>query len=279
LKKRFLLSINIPTFGRNVILQNLLIRVFESIEKLDPKLHEKVIVQVFDNHSPEAISTEPFRSLMDGLSVEFRYLRRSRNLGGDENLSLAAEAGKIAEFVWVLGDDDLPSTWSVSYILYRILTEENLGLIYLIGEPAGWENLTEFPRAFASYLELIKFFAAFPVFHPGERGINPVLGQTLVSANVYRSDLYSREMYEFVKNVLNPCLGVGVNFAHMYAIVKSLIDQPSFAVELSPIRAIEAYKLDSSKDVVQIRDINTLYAAYMNFIRYHGGVGGYKWRA
>ena len=245
---------------------------------IDPKLHEKVIVQVFDNHSPESISTGSFRSLMDGLSVEFRYLRRPRNLGGDANLSLAAEAGKIADFTWVLGDDDLPAIWSVGYIADQILSRDSLGLIYLGGDPGGWEKVIEVPRTFDSYLDLIKFFSVFPVFQSGAMGINPVLGQTLVSANVYKSDLYSSDMYSFVRDVLNPCLGVECNFSHMYAVIKSLIDQPSFTVHMSPIRALEAVKLGSSKDEAQNRFINTLYVTYMNFIRYHGGVGGYKWR-
>jgi len=209
------------------------------------------------------------------LTIEIRVIRNSRNIGGDENLALAAQLGQAADFTWIVGDDDLPAIWSVGYVLQQIESIPNLGLAILLGPPDGWDALLPLPHIFDNYKQVINFFSNFSVFPTESRGINPILGHTLISCNVYRSDCYSSQIFEFVQDILNPSIGLPINFCHMYSTIHTLLKRDDYRILFSHPYAIEAVKLNPSNDQEQLVHIKTIYHTYINYIRHYAGGYGF----
>ncbi len=131
------LTIAIPTYNRLSCLTLLLNSVSAQFLKA-PRLNNEVEVLVMDNASSDGTAEylDKFAQIPN-----FRSKRQVRNLGSDANITDCFEEAS-GEYVWIIGDDDLPMLGSILLVLEFVSAEE-VDLLYL---PAQWEfcELTEF---------------------------------------------------------------------------------------------------------------------------------------
>jgi hypothetical protein len=261
------LSINIPTFNRPDHLKSLCNRLADCIRNLRLEDRKTIRIQIFDNCSSLYPPLETLLKEFLGLGCEFVFKRHPENYGGDENISLCGAASSDSKYTWVLGDDDLPSVWSVEHVLDLTRKIPDVGLVILTEDHTKWEEVLPVPAKFKNYKSLIEYFKPYPI-HDRDKGVNPVLCHTLISANVFLSSIYRKDIYFFVRDIMNPALGLPANFCHMYAIVPELLNQGHLSVVVSKDKALESTKL-IAKDGVdgQEKFIRAIYATYMNYIR------------
>jgi hypothetical protein len=105
-----LLTIAIPTFDRNADLAR-------TVRVLLPQLRPGVLLVIRDNASPVPVS-ETLAPLVDG-NESVEVVRNRFNIGGDANVLRCIETCQT-EWLWVLGDDDLPAPDAVDRIALDI---------------------------------------------------------------------------------------------------------------------------------------------------------------
>jgi hypothetical protein len=117
------LTIAIPTFDRPAALRR-------TLSALRPQLTDAVHLLVLDNCSPTPV-VEAQAEVLAGLSPGgYTVVRHPINIGGDANAMRCFElAAARAEWVWVLGDDDLPTPDAVRTLLAD--TQANPDCFYL----------------------------------------------------------------------------------------------------------------------------------------------------
>lgn len=96
-----LLSIVIPTYNRDSILESLLSELARQSASLPAGTLEVVVL---DNASSDRTGTV-CRDI-GGRLPGFRYIRNTVNIGADENVLLCPQAG-TGEWLWIFGDDDI----------------------------------------------------------------------------------------------------------------------------------------------------------------------------
>lgn len=117
------LSICITTYNRAEWLRVCLL----NLARLIPEPREEIEILVVDNtstdHTPEIV--EPYVRRSD-----FRSIRNRENVGMLGNLRVTADAAR-GEYVWIIGDDDLPAPGSIEAIIAAIENNDDAALIYL----------------------------------------------------------------------------------------------------------------------------------------------------
>lgn len=116
------LTVAIPTFNRNEILRN-------NVIKLASQLREDCELLILDNSSPVPVE----QSLEDVLQilpsyVRVRIIRNRENFGGNENILRCIEYAD-GDFVWLLGDDDAPINSCIENIMYEIERNSDLRVL------------------------------------------------------------------------------------------------------------------------------------------------------
>lgn len=103
---RPLLTISIPTFDRNEIL-------LQTVTALLPQLGPDVTLVIRDNASPQ-----PVALTLSALASEadIQITRNPWNIGGSANVLRCLETCET-EWLWILGDDDVPDADAVSRVL------------------------------------------------------------------------------------------------------------------------------------------------------------------
>lgn len=113
-----LVTIAIPTFNRRDAL-------LRTIDALRPQITEKFCVIILDNHSDCPVS-----EYVEG-SEQIRIIRNAVNIGGNPNIMRCFEVCQT-EWLWVIGDDDLPAPDALNNILAEINeTPEACGINFL----------------------------------------------------------------------------------------------------------------------------------------------------
>ena len=105
-----MLTIAIPTYNRNI-------EVAETIASVLPQLSEVCNLLIIDNHSDIAVSKsldEKNIKIEDRPNV--RLIRNGINVGSQANLLRCIELCET-EWLWILGDDDIPCSDAVGLIL------------------------------------------------------------------------------------------------------------------------------------------------------------------
>ncbi len=123
IQPRPLLSICISTYNRAdwiaVGLKNLVAMI--------PVPRADVEILICDNtstdHTPEVVQPYVGRS-------DFTYIRNEKNVGMLGNLRVTSQNAR-GQYIWVLGDDDLPFPESIDNIINCINTDPNLAMVYL----------------------------------------------------------------------------------------------------------------------------------------------------
>ena len=124
--KRFrkpVLSLCITTYNRAGWLRHSLFAALQ----VTAALADIVEVLVVDNASTDE-TADVVRSHID--SPNLRYVRNAANVGMLGNLKVTANEAR-GEYVWVIGDDDIPIPGAVERILWAIATLGDVPLIYL----------------------------------------------------------------------------------------------------------------------------------------------------
>lgn len=132
-----LLTLAIPTFNRLSCLQLLLNSLICQINSL-PNLSERLEILVCDNASIDG--TDAYLKEIE--STPFvRVITQCENRGGDNNIIDCFE-NSLGEYVWIIGDDDLPMKGCIASIL-DLLSSNNIDLLYM---PSRFEfgDLTTF---------------------------------------------------------------------------------------------------------------------------------------
>jgi glycosyltransferase involved in cell wall biosynthesis len=115
------LTIAIPTYNRASYLERLLGRISDCDLT-------SISILVLDNHSTDNTG-EVVRGFAEGkLKERLIYRANTANIGGDANIARCFEASD-SEWVWVLGDDDLPVEGCTEIIMRAI--QANKDCIYI----------------------------------------------------------------------------------------------------------------------------------------------------
>ena len=229
------LSICIPTYNRARYLRELLPAILNQVDV------GGVEVVVSDNASTDD-TAEYLRTIKHPC---FRWWTNEENIGGDRNfLKCVAEAK--GEYIWLLGDDDLLPNDSVARVL-DILRDNNPALLVSADKDVA-------PRMYEDYCAMLKVV-----------GDDVALSHTLISANVFRRELF--DMNLAVEKLW-------VQYAHMFGIMSHMVGRkvgimPRF-VETRPVRADFA-KFPSCLCVKQ--------AVYMWFLAKHFDMPRFRRRA
>ncbi|MFA6312426.1 MAG: glycosyltransferase family 2 protein [Sterolibacterium sp.] len=120
------LSIYIPTFNRAACLRQLLGEIEDQLKEI--KNRNDIEIVVSDNASQD--NTEEVIREAKCKGVVDLYIRNDVNVGPDRNF-LAAGRLTSGRYVWLLCDDDLPSTNSLQEVMSLIANYSNLGMFYL----------------------------------------------------------------------------------------------------------------------------------------------------
>jgi glycosyltransferase involved in cell wall biosynthesis len=104
------LTIAIPTFNRMAQLERVL-------RRLAPQLDDRCDILVLDNAS--AIPVAPMVADVLPAGTGVRVLRHRTNIGAHANIHRAIELAE-GKWVWVLGDDDLPTEDAIARIFAAI---------------------------------------------------------------------------------------------------------------------------------------------------------------
>ncbi len=112
------LTIAIPTFNRNEILKR-------NIQFLLPQITEQCNVLIIDNCSDVPIK-ETLTELLDTYpSLHIKVERNKVNIGGNANILRCIEYCET-EWLWILGDDDIPKPNAVETIFYDLQSNKNI---------------------------------------------------------------------------------------------------------------------------------------------------------
>ena len=232
------LSICIPTFNRLRFLKELMPSILRQLAAVPVGEVELV---VSDNASTDG-TAEYLRSLGD---PHLRWWTNDENIGGDRNFLKCVAEAKGA-YVWLFGDDDLMPEGSVARVLDFLRRDKPALLISVDGD-------TE-PRLYGDYCELLK-----------DMGDDLVLAHTLISANVFKRELFDMDL---------AVDKLWVQYAHMFGIMsrmpgRAIGAMPRF-VDTRPVRA-EFAKYPSCLCVKQ--------AIYMWFLAKRFGLPRFRRRA
>lgn len=126
-----ILTIAVPTFNRAVYLRRLLGNL--EIQLAVNSLGERVKVLVLDNHSTDETQATVYYYKKRNPSWEYR--RHAYNLGADLNF-LSAFENSETEYLWIMGDDDLPRANLIDRVV-SLLDSEHPDTVYL---KPSWHN-------------------------------------------------------------------------------------------------------------------------------------------
>ena len=106
-----MLTIAIPTYNRNKELVSLL-------TALVPQLDDSIKLIILDNHSYIPVEESILKSGLGNISC-LQIIRNSVNIGGAANILKCLEVCET-KWVWILGDDDVPSPNAIKIIKEKI---------------------------------------------------------------------------------------------------------------------------------------------------------------
>lgn len=110
-----ILSICIPTYNRQPLLQETLDCLIREISGIDEK--DAVELCIVDNHSPDST-----HAMLERYAAQYRFVRIFKNeinLGPDANFLLVLSKAQ-GEYLWLFGDDDLVAPGSVSFVMQQL---------------------------------------------------------------------------------------------------------------------------------------------------------------
>jgi glycosyltransferase involved in cell wall biosynthesis len=138
-----ILSIVIPSYDRNQILE-------KSLSQLSVQLTDDVSVLVIDNCSPQPVNVD--KSLKN-----VKVIRNNINIGGNGNIIRCFEMCE-SDWIWVLGDDDMPMENAIQSALVAIKEHPNSLIINFSTVNAFTRNTELFGRGIDEFLKKLDDF-------------------------------------------------------------------------------------------------------------------------
>ena len=123
-----MLTIYIPTHNRFKYLQLLLSSLFLELDE-NPLISTNIIIKIFNNRSTD--NTEKYLNSIARPNVS--VYNRENNIGGNANIADSINNCET-EYLWILGDDDIPHRGLLAQIVHY-LSNQKPNLLYL---PASW---------------------------------------------------------------------------------------------------------------------------------------------
>lgn len=186
------LSICIPTYNRIRYLKEILAMIAPQLQSLQDGQCEFLVI---NNASTDG--TGEFLADYATTHPILRYINNRENIGGDRNFLKCIRESK-GEYIWLVGDDDIVNPNAVQTII-NLLTKYHPGL--LIAAEHAKNNVT----VYNDYREcVLKEQAPSGEF---------VIDHTLISANIFRRDLFD---LDFAETKLH------LSYAHMFGLMKKL---------------------------------------------------------
>ena len=148
--KQPLLSICIPTWNREKILQDSLNRFKEQLTEINA---DDIELYVSDNASTDSTPNVVRRFIEQGLPIT--YNRNSENVGAARNFIRCIQWSK-GKYIWLLGDDDFLQPGALKLIV-DTLKKSDFGLLHLYAlgskreEPQIIDNVKEFIHKVSYY--------------------------------------------------------------------------------------------------------------------------------
>lgn len=198
------LSIAIPTRNRAAYLRDLL-GAFEAQIRESGVTPDDVRLYISDN-----AATDGTPQLCEALAARLphvQYSRNPQNIGPARNVRRCARlaAGRHG---WMLGDDELLEPGALSNVLATLDREPDLGLLLLFD--TRYDSRLPRPSRYATYRG---YAAACARLNP-----HALIETTLVSSNVYRTDLFDHALAE---------ASDGTDFPHSYGWAAGLMRTPA----------------------------------------------------
>ena len=211
-----LLAINIPTYERLESFSSIMIELENEINSLEEADKKTIEINVFENNSTVASQKRILCEEIEGRSgIRIRFEENKTNIGADRNiLQCCTTSINAATFTWVLGDDDHVVAGCIPRIVSILSTSSDyLGLLVLLGE--GYKVDLSLRAQSDSYFDFAKLaMKNQPHF---------LIAHTLISCNIFRSDIFDCDESSYVLEKLTPRHGLTANFTHMWGIVGGLL--------------------------------------------------------
>ena len=136
-----LLTICLPTYNRKRQLETFMPVLIREIDAAGGP----VPVVIADDASSDG--TFEYLSLLAASRPWLTIVRQERNLGGSGNVHWFLRNPPNAEYLWILGDDDLLEPRTVAQVLYYLETRRPswIFLPHAFEEPSGWPRLSPCP--------------------------------------------------------------------------------------------------------------------------------------
>jgi hypothetical protein len=162
------ITIAIPTYNRSSILQKTISRLLEVTD-------DSVIIHVFDNFSTDSTQNSANNIIQSHPHRKIRYTRHPCNIGASANVLRCLELVET-KWVWVLGDDDEPTS-DCQEMIYRQIAKypEAYAINFETSISKLHEGIRESDKVSLNTSQLISSLADFSNF-------------LFVSASVYNRD-------------------------------------------------------------------------------------------
>lgn len=187
-----ILSICIPTYNRSQFLEQAL----SSIASCENFNFSEVEICVSDNHSNDATAVVVKKFSRD---LKIKYFCQEKNLGFSKNY-IKVVSMAIGEFVWVIGDDDLLLTDSISKVINLIKSKREVDFFYINAFVAPMEYTLDNETYYRSEAERsLKLFSKInnSKIVPFFKLINPKLSHDLLGGiylSVFKRNKWNKEV-------------------------------------------------------------------------------------
>ena len=171
LQPRPRLSICVTTYNREGWLTVCLKAIVRLIPKPRPDIEIVVVDNASTDHTPQVV--KPYLGRAD-----FRFIRNPLNVGMLGNLRVTANSAR-GDFVWIVGDDDLPAPGSLEAVMQAIDRNRDAALVYLNysysreDDPSKIANLDAY------------FASATPITSPTEDRVAPIAQLAAMNENFF----------------------------------------------------------------------------------------------
>ena len=151
MNRKYILTIAIPTYNRNEIL-------IKNLAALIPQINHKCELLIIDNHSDLPISESTKEMIKSDHNKNIRIIRNVANVGGNENILRCVEHAQ-GEYVWMLGDDDVPFSNAVQNVLDEISANPDAVVINMYADATSHQmrDATRLCKGASGYLRSSRF--------------------------------------------------------------------------------------------------------------------------
>ena len=206
IKKTYKLSICIPTFNRYKSLKALLAKLKEQNH------NDHVQIVVSNNASTD--ETHEFCEFFSAKNKSFKYINQSTNVGFARNVE-AVVNNSDGEYLWILGDDDIPNDEAIAKIL-SVIDKYKVGWLLFNLKRDGREEFKGFSQSNIKNLnDLLKYAGIWSSF----MSISVLKKDALHSLdNIPKNNYYAFSL------ALNAGSGHGVKYENFCLVERKMID-------------------------------------------------------